>query len=41
MFNNISVTGDTEHANAKAVVLFANRQLELSNHELLKTFKNR
>lgn len=34
MFNNISVIENTEHANAGAVMLFANRQL--SNQELLK-----
>lgn len=33
---NISVAGDTEHANAGAVMHFANRQLDLSNQELLK-----
>lgn len=36
MFNNISVTGGTEHANAGAVMLFANRQLELPNQGLSK-----
>lgn len=36
MFNNISVVGNTEHANAGGVMLFANRQLELSNQERLK-----
>lgn len=33
---NISVAGDTEHADAGAVMLIANRQLELPNQELLK-----
>lgn len=28
MFNNISVVGDTDHANVGAVMLFASRQLE-------------
>lgn len=36
MFNNISVIWDTEQANAGAVMLFANRQLQLSNRQLLK-----
>lgn len=36
MFNNISVTGDTERANAGAVMLFASRQRELSNLGLSK-----
>lgn len=36
MFNNISVIGDTERANAEAVMLFANRELQLSNQGLPK-----
>lgn len=36
MPNNFSVIGDTEHANAEALMLFANRRLELSNQGLPK-----
>lgn len=38
MFNNISVIWDAEQANAGVVMLFANRQLELSNRQLLKHY---
>lgn len=36
MFINISVIDDTEHANAGALRLFSNRQVEESNEEFLK-----
>lgn len=36
MFNNIPVIGETECANAGAVQLFANRQVKLSNKELIE-----
>lgn len=36
MFNNIPVIGETERANAGAVELFTNRQVKLSNKELVE-----
>lgn len=36
MFNNIPVIGETECANAGTAELFANRQVKLSNAELVE-----